>query len=91
MGIIGNRNFIDALMKDGAAAFKQTIAGSSYTGAATPIMWTGMIGPHTGVRDPFHMVQPTLLQEYFKDDGLDHPRLHEPERGRFGNRYEFRF
>ena len=57
---------IDALVKDGAAAFKQVIAGSSYTGAATPIMWTGMTGPHTGVRDPFHMVQPTLLQEYFK-------------------------
>lgn len=44
---------IDSLVKDGAAAFKQPIAGSSYTGAATPILWTGMIGPHTGVRDLF--------------------------------------
>jgi arylsulfatase A-like enzyme len=60
------QKYIDALVADGAAAFKQAIAGSSYTGAATPIMWTGMIGPHTGVRDPFHMVQPTLLQEYIK-------------------------
>ncbi len=60
---------IDALVKDGAAAFKQTIAGSSYTGAATPVMWTGMIGPHTGVRDPFHVIQPALLQEYIKEMG----------------------
>jgi len=59
------QNYIDALAKEGAA-FKQNIAGSSYTGAATPIMWTGMIGPHTGVRDPFHLIQPTLLQEYLK-------------------------
>ncbi len=59
------QNYIDALAQEGAA-FKQNIAGSSYTGAATPIMWTGMIGPHTGVRDPFHLIQPTLLQEYIK-------------------------
>jgi len=61
-----NQPNIDKLVKDGAAAFKQTIAGSSYTGAATPVLWTGMIGPHTGVRDPFHMIQPTLVQEYIK-------------------------
>lgn len=57
---------IDSLMKDGAVAFKQVIAGSSYTGAATPIMWTGMTGPHNGVRDPWHRIQPTTLAEYFK-------------------------
>ena len=57
---------IDALMKDGAAAFKQTIAGSSYTGAATPVLWTGMVGPHTGVRDPYQTIQPLTLAEYIK-------------------------
>jgi arylsulfatase A-like enzyme len=57
---------LDAMVKDGAAAFKQCIAGSSYTGAATPIMWTGMIGPYTGVRDPFHIIQPTTLAEYIR-------------------------
>ena len=56
---------IEAIAKEGVV-FATVISGSSYTGAATPIMWTGMIGPHTGVRDPFHVVCPPLLQEYIQ-------------------------
>lgn len=61
---------IDQLLKDGAVAFKTCIAGSSYTGAATPVLWTGMIGPHTGVRDPFSYITAPLLQEYLRDFGF---------------------
>ncbi|MEW6273656.1 MAG: sulfatase-like hydrolase/transferase [Bacillota bacterium] len=56
---------IEALAREGVV-FATVISGSSYTGAATPVLWTGMIGPHTGVRDPFHVVCPPLLQEYIK-------------------------
>ena len=34
---------IEELAKDGVV-FKTVISGSSYTGAATPVMWTGMVG-----------------------------------------------
>jgi len=59
---------IDSIAKDGVV-FKTCIAGSSYTGAATPILHSGMIGPHTGVRDPFSYVTAPLLQEYLKKSG----------------------
>ena len=59
---------IEQIAKDGVV-FETVISGSSYTGAATPVMWTGMMGPHTGVRDPYMYVTPQLLQEYIKKMG----------------------
>lgn len=57
---------IDALAKEGVV-FSTVISGSSYTGAATPALWTGMYGPHHGVRDPYQVVSAPLLQEYMRD------------------------
>jgi len=59
---------IEEIAKDGII-FKTVISGSSYTGAATPVMWTGMVGPHTGVRDPYMYVTSPLLQEYIRKMG----------------------
>ncbi len=64
----GQKN-IDEIANDGVV-FKTTISGSSYTGAATPILWTGMMGPHTGVRDPYHLVTAPLLQDYLRNAGF---------------------
>jgi len=60
---------IESIAKDGVA-FAHMIAGSSYTGAATPVMHTGMVGPHTGVRDPFHVMTVPTLQEYLRKAGF---------------------
>ena len=60
---------IESIAEDGVA-FTDMISGSSYTGAATPVMHTGMIGPHTGVRDPYHIITPPTLQEYLKKAGF---------------------
>lgn len=60
---------IESIAEDGVA-FADMISGSSYTGAATPVMHTGMIGPHTGVRDPFHVMTVPTLQEYLKKAGF---------------------
>ncbi len=59
----------DSIAKDGVA-FKQMISGSSYTGAATPVMHSGLIGPHTGVRDPFMVMTVPRVQEYLKKAGF---------------------
>lgn len=63
------QNNIESIAKDGVA-FGAMISGSSYTGAATPIIHTGMIGPHTGVRDPYHVITPPTLQEYLRKAGF---------------------
>ncbi len=60
---------IEELAKEGVV-FRTNIAGSSYTGAATPVLWSGMKGPHTGVRDPFSYICPPLLQEYLRKMGF---------------------
>ena len=60
---------IESVARDGVA-FSDMISGSSYTGAATPVMHTGMIGPHTGVRDPYHVMTAPTLQEYLKKAGF---------------------
>jgi len=60
---------MEDIAKDGVA-FADMIAGSSYTGAATPVMHSGMIGPHTGVRDPFHVMTVPTLQEYLRKAGF---------------------
>ena len=60
---------IESVAKDGVA-FKQLISGSSYTGAATPVIHSGIIGPHTGVRDPFHVMTVPRLQEYLRNAGF---------------------
>jgi arylsulfatase A-like enzyme len=60
---------IESIAEDGVA-FADMISGSSYTGAATPVMHTGMIGPHTGVRDPFHVITAPTLQEYLRKAGF---------------------
>ena len=60
---------IESIAKDGVA-FADMISGSSYTGAATPVMHTGMIGPHTGVRDPFHVITPPTVQDYLRKAGF---------------------
>ena len=65
------QKYIDQLVKDGGCGFNQTIAGSSYTGACTPIIWTGMYGSHTGVRDPFYVTSAPLLAEYLKEMGFN--------------------
>jgi arylsulfatase A-like enzyme len=62
------QDVIDEIAKQGAV-FKTVISGSSYTGAATPVMWTGMVGPHNGVRDPWMYVTAPTLAEYFKKMG----------------------
>jgi arylsulfatase A-like enzyme len=59
---------IEELAKDGVV-FKTVISGSSYTGAATPVMWTGMVGPHNSVRDPYCWIAPPTLQEYIQKLG----------------------
>jgi arylsulfatase A-like enzyme len=59
---------IEEIAKDGVV-FKTVISGSSYTGAATPVLWTGMVGPHTGVRTPYDYITAPLLQEYIKKLG----------------------
>ncbi len=38
---------IESIAKDGVA-FANVISGSSYTGATTPVIHTGTLGPHTG-------------------------------------------
>lgn len=60
---------IESIARDGVA-FADMLSGSSYTGAATPVIHTGMIGPHTGVRDPFHVMTPPRLQEYLRKAGF---------------------
>ncbi len=60
---------IEEIAKDGAV-FKTAISGSSYTGAATPVLWTGMMGPYTGVRDPYSYITAPLLQEYLRKAGF---------------------
>ena len=68
-GIIADKKNIEELAKEGVV-FRTNIAGSSYTGAATPVLWSGMKGPHTGVRDPFSYICPPLLQEYLRKMGF---------------------
>ena len=63
------QKYIETIAKDGVA-FADMISGSSYTGAATPIIHSGMIGPHTGVRDPFHVITPPTLQGYLRKAGF---------------------
>jgi len=63
------QKYIEGIARDGVA-FADMISGSSYTGAATPVIHTGMIGPHTGVRDPFHVITPPTLQEYLRKAGF---------------------
>ena len=60
---------IESIAEDGIA-FADMISGSSYTGAATPVMHTGMVGPHTGVRDPYHVMTPHTLQEHLRKAGF---------------------
>ena len=60
---------IESIAEDGVA-FTDMISGSSYTGVATPIIHTGMLGAHTGVRDPFHVITPLTLQEYLRKAGF---------------------
>lgn len=60
---------IEQLLKDGGVGFNMCIAGSSYTGACTPIIWTGQYGSHTGVRDPFYVTAAPLMAEYIKEMG----------------------
>ena len=60
---------IESIAKDGVA-FADLITGSSYTGAATPIIHSGIIGPHTGVRDPFHIMTVPTLQAYLRKAGF---------------------
>lgn len=60
---------IENIANDGVV-FADMISGSSYTGAATPIIHTGMIGPHTGVRDPYGIITVPRLQEYLKKAGF---------------------
>lgn len=57
------QKYIEDIAKDGVV-FNTNISGSSYTGAATPILWTGMMAPHTGVRDPYQVICVPLIQEY---------------------------
>ena len=64
------QKYIDGLVKDGGVGFNQCIAGSAYTGACTPIIWTGQYGSHTGVRDPFYVTSAPLLAEYLKEMGF---------------------
>lgn len=59
---------LEELAKDGVV-FNTVISGSSYTGAATPVMWTGMVGPHNAVRDPYCWINPPTLQEYIRKMG----------------------
>lgn len=59
---------IEEIAKDGVV-FKTVISGSSYTGAATPVMWTGMVGPHNAVRDPYCWIACPTLQEYIQKLG----------------------
>lgn len=68
-GYYRKQKYIESIAKDGVA-FADMISGSSYTGAATPIIHTGMLGPHTGVRDPFHVMTPPTLQEYLRKAGF---------------------
>lgn len=63
------QKYIESIAKDGVA-FADMISGSSYTGAATSIIHTGMIGPHTGVRDPYHLITAPTLQEYLRKAGF---------------------
>jgi len=63
------QKYCEMVAKDGVA-FADAISGSSYTGAATPILHTGMIGPHTGVRDPFQVLTAPTLQMYLKKAGF---------------------
>ena len=63
------QKYFDMVAKDGVA-FDCLIAGSSYTGAATPVIHSGMIGPYTGVRDPFHVMTVPTLQVYLKKSGF---------------------
>lgn len=60
---------IESIAKDGVV-FNDLISGSSFTGAATPIIHSGMIGAHTGVRDPFHIMTVPTLQEYLRKAGF---------------------
>lgn len=60
---------IEEVAKEGVV-FKTAISGSSYTGAATPVLCTGMMGPHTGVRDPYSYITAPLLQEYLRKAGF---------------------
>jgi len=60
---------IEEIAKDGVV-FKTAISGSSYTGAATPVLWSGMMGPYTGVRDPYSYITAPLLQEYLRKAGF---------------------
>lgn len=59
---------IEGLANDGIV-FEECIAGSSYTGACTPIINTGMIGPHTGCRDPFSVITAKRIAQYMKESG----------------------
>ncbi len=68
-GYSRKQEYCDMVANDGVS-FADMISGSSYTGAATPIMHTGMTGPHTGVRDPYHLITPLTLQEHLKKVGF---------------------
>jgi arylsulfatase A-like enzyme len=46
------------------------ISGSSYTGVATPVIHTGMMASHTGVRVPGGVMTVPRLQEYLKEAGF---------------------